>query len=194
MRALDLMGDLGDTVYTKDVFEQATAADLPVEVRVEALRTVGRLGGSDISRRLEKFLQTSTGTIRLAAIQALGASNDAGARVALEALIRSDESNEIRSEAVRALGGSATGIHLLLDLAEAGQLPKELQGSAVIAVNRSRNQEIQKRVEKSSSHVHYTDSRPHPNVRVPSSIGFKEGRTLDVRSTQGKVSVLPATM
>lgn len=148
MRALDLMGDLGDTVYTEDVFEQATAADLPVEVRVEAFRTVGRLGGSDISRRLEKFLQTSTGTIRLAAIQALGASNDAGARVALEALIRSDESNEIRSEAVRALGGSATGIHLLLDLAEAGQLPKELQGSAVIAVNRSRNQEIQKRVEK----------------------------------------------
>ena len=146
MQALDLIGDMGNPAYAEELFRLADSADLPTATKTAAIRTAGRLNDPANALRLRRLLKTSDGAIRVAAVQALGISKDPEARSALQTLIQSGESNEIRSEAVRALGSTEPGINLLLDLAEQERLPKELHASAVIAVNASRNREIQQRV------------------------------------------------
>ncbi|MDA2937682.1 c-type cytochrome [Acidobacteria bacterium AH-259-A15] len=148
MKALNLIGDLGDPQYSEDLFKLVDSSLLSLEVRAMAIEVAGKLKDSGNIPRFQNLLDTGPTEMKVAAVRALGSLEDAPSRKPLQELILSRAPNEVRSEAVRALGRSTAGLNLLLDLAKTNQLPSELRSSAIIAVNRSRRPEIQKRAKE----------------------------------------------
>ncbi|MGH9341545.1 MAG: PVC-type heme-binding CxxCH protein [Acidobacteriota bacterium] len=148
LKALDLIGDLGDPQYTDDLLELAESPEASLEVRASALEVIGPLGTPEGDSFLKRLLDQGPLELQMAAVRGMGSSEDHSSHQALQALILSDTANELRSEAVRALGRSEPGQSLLLDLAESGQLPVELQATAVISVNGSRHLQIKQRAQQ----------------------------------------------
>lgn len=145
LQALDLIGELGDPHYREDLLQMAADTNLPLEVRLAAVETVGRLKGGADPALLDRLLGGDSPELQAAALRALGWTADEAARGRLRLFLLSEADNQLRSEAVRALGRTDEGRTMLLDLAKAGQLPEELRGTATLVVNASRQPDVQQR-------------------------------------------------
>ena len=80
--------------------------------------------------RFRRLLEDESEEMKMAAARALGSVAETGGAQVLQELILSDAPNELRNEAVRALGRTDSGLELILDLAEQERLPAELHAGA----------------------------------------------------------------
>ncbi|MGI8783997.1 MAG: PVC-type heme-binding CxxCH protein [Acidobacteriota bacterium] len=184
--ALALIDDLGEPDYADAVSTLARSTSAPEEVRVAAIVALGKSGSEAYVPELEKLAQSGAVPLRVAAVRALGFTRTPGLEGKLSAIVRTRAPNEVRVEAVKALGRSEPGLKILLDLEQGRRLPAELRSTASRVANASRNPEIKKRAEKLLPPPHGRNRRPLPSPReLAARTGSVErGRTV-FRSVSG---------
>ncbi len=141
-RAVEFLGDLGDASFIPDLLKLANRADTAADAVA----------------------------MRVAAVRAFG---QVGAPApALEHLLLSAAPNEVRAEAVRALGRSPGGVKRLLDLEEAQKLPAEMRNTAIPVVHFARDPGLRARALKLLPRVAGRDKQ---FLRSPRQILAEEG-------------------
>ena len=117
---------LGDGRFLPDLLQLAKSEAAP-EVRAAALETMAAVGGAQLAGEFQALAATGPVPVRAAAVRALAGLRQASLEPWAEQIVVSDAPNEVRTEALRLLGGSATGLNTILDLAERKSLPLELR-------------------------------------------------------------------
>ncbi len=113
-----------------------------------AVQSLGKTRDRAYVPALEKLSLTGPLSLRAMAVRSMGMIQPSGLEAKLKPLILSKAPNEIRTEAVRALGRSPEGCNLLLDLEQAGELPSELRNAATTVTHSSQNPATRARAQK----------------------------------------------
>lgn len=146
-KALELADDLGDAEYGPELLALARS-EAPEEIRASAVQALGKTRDPAYVPELEKFMASGPTPVRAAAVRSLGFAAPPGIEAKFRQLVMGQEPNEIRSEAVRVLGRGESGMNLLLDLEQKGDLPAELKNLATTMIHSSRNPVITQRAMK----------------------------------------------
>jgi len=146
--AVDLTDDLEDPAYGPELLALAKSTASLESLRVLAVQSLGKTRNQDYLPELEKLSQSGPLTLRAMAVRSMATIKPKGLEVKLKPLILSKAPNEVRTEAVRALGRSVEGCNLLLDLEQAGELPSELRNAATVATNTSPDTAVKARAQK----------------------------------------------
>jgi len=136
-RAVEFIDEMEDASFTADLLALARNANAAEELRAAAVQAAGKSRKPEILPDLEKLTADGPLAVRIAAARALGSAR--APEATFQRLILSNAPNEVRTEAVRALGRSESGVTMLLNLEESQQLPAELRNAATGAVSMSRN-------------------------------------------------------
>jgi putative heme-binding domain-containing protein len=146
--AIELTDDLEDPVYGPELLALAESASNLEPLRVMALQSLGKTHDQAYLPELEKLSQSGPLTARAMAVRSMGLIQPKGLEAKLKPLILSKSPNEIRTEAVKAVGRSVEGCNLLLDLEQSGELPSELRNVATTVTNASSSAEVKARTLK----------------------------------------------
>jgi putative membrane-bound dehydrogenase-like protein len=146
--AVELTDDLEDPVYGPELLALAKSASNLESLRVMAAQSLGKTHDQACLAELEKLSQSGPLTVRAMAVRSMGLIQPKGLEAKLKPLILSKTPNEIRTEAVRAVGRSVEGCKLLLDLEESGELPSELRNAATNVTNASSSAAVKARAQK----------------------------------------------
>jgi putative membrane-bound dehydrogenase-like protein len=146
--AIELTDDLGDPVFGAELLELAKSAETLEALRVLAVQSLGKTHDPAFLPELEKLSVNGPLPLRAMAVRSMGMIRPRGLEARLKPLILSKAPNEVRTEAVKALGRSPEGCNLLLDLEEAGELPSELRNAATTVTHASQNSETRARAQK----------------------------------------------
>jgi putative membrane-bound dehydrogenase-like protein len=146
--AIDLTDDLEDPVYGPELLALAKSAGNVESLRVLAAQSLGKTRDQGYLPELEKLSQSGPLALRAMAVRSMGTIKPKGLEAKLKPLILSKTPNEVRTEAVRALGRSAEGCNLLLDLEQSSELPSELRNAATVVTNASPSAAVKARAQK----------------------------------------------
>ena len=133
--ALELAETLGNRSLAPHLARLVADEYADEDDRVAALRALGPIGGDDTEALLRERLRDGPPAMRIAAIQGLWARSPEASEESLREVILSDAPNEVRTAALRALGRRASGLHSILDMEEALELPAEMRTVAASLVN-----------------------------------------------------------
>jgi putative membrane-bound dehydrogenase-like protein len=117
---------LSDSRYLPDLLSVAKSGSAAPDARAAAL---GALSAKRDARYLADFqplAERGPVPVRVAAVHAVGNLAQHHEPWA-QTIVLSDAPNEVRTEALRLLSGSVAGLNAILDLAEKGSIPPELQ-------------------------------------------------------------------
>ena len=146
--AVELTDDLGDPVYGPELLALAKSTTTLEAIRGIAIQSLGNTNSQTYLPELEKLSQNGPVVLRATAVRAMGTIKPKGLESKFKPLILSLEPNEIRTEAVKALGRADQGRNLLLDLEQSGELPAELRNVATVVTNASRDPVTKTRAQK----------------------------------------------
>ncbi len=160
-QALQLTDDLGDPQYGPELLALAKSTSMPEAVRATAIEALGKTSNKAYLPDLEMLSQSGPLGLRVMAVRAMGylaSARDSESPPIdtapqpspskFRTIIRGRAPNEVRAEAVKALGRSERGLNLLLDMQQRGELPSELRTVAAGVVGSSRNPAIKARAQK----------------------------------------------
>jgi len=145
--AVALANELEDPDYGPRLLRLAQSEATNGEVRANAVVALGATGQAQYAPVLSRLAEDTetVPSIRIAAIRGLTRLQPPDLEPRMKILVLSDAPNEVRSEALRALGRRESGLSLILDLEESQQLPAELRTLATLLVNTSPDEQIAKR-------------------------------------------------
>ncbi len=178
--ALELVAALADPAFSPQLQRLARDPSNDESERVAALRTLGSTGGEGASEVLREHALQGVDALRIAAVEGLGAIRAENLTETLRAVVFSDAANKVRSAAVRILGRSSQGQHLILDMEEAHELPPEMRATAASLVHASRDGEVRERATAILTPPQSKHERPVIRVReIVEAVGSVErGRTV----------------
>jgi putative membrane-bound dehydrogenase-like protein len=136
LKAVELANAIGDAKFASPLLALAKTDAATEEVRVAAIEATGRLPGT-LESIADFYSLTQSGPIavRAAAVRALGTLAPSDLDERARALMTSDAPNDVRSEALRILARTPTGMQALSDLEDQGKFPTELRALARALVN-----------------------------------------------------------
>ncbi|HEV8131792.1 MAG TPA: PVC-type heme-binding CxxCH protein, partial [Acidobacteriota bacterium] len=177
-QALQLADDLGDPEYGPELLALAKSTSAPEPVRETAAGALGKTGNKAYFADVEKLSRSGPLGLRVMAVRAMGylalargseppssATRPDVYLAKFQSIIRSQAPNEVRAEAVKALGRSERGLNLLLDMQQRGELPSELRAIATNVVSSSRNPIIKARAHKILPALMAKNRKPLPALR-----------------------------
>ena len=133
--------------------------------RAAALRALGPIGDSGVDRLLRERIAQGSAAMRIAAIEGLWARSPDDLEHSLRDIVLSEGPNEARTAALRALGRKSSGLHLILDMEQALDLPPELRTVATSLVNAARDPEVRARAQEILPPPKSSNERPVVRVR-----------------------------
>ncbi|MBI1791344.1 MAG: HEAT repeat domain-containing protein, partial [Acidobacteria bacterium] len=160
--ALELVDDLEDPVYGPELQALARSESAPEETRGAAIQALGKTRNREYLAEFQRLMKSGPLALRVKALRAIGYIGPAGMEGDLRKLILSKEPNELRSEAVRVLARSGSGLAMLLDLEQKSELPAEMRTLASNLANMSRDPAIRARAAKLLPRVAGKNQRPLP--------------------------------
>jgi putative heme-binding domain-containing protein len=125
---------LGDAQLLPDLVTLAKSASASPDARASALETISATRDAKYLADVQGLAENGPVTVRVAAVRALGGLGQ-GLESWAQKIVLSDAPNEVRTEAMRLLSGSVAGLTAILDLAEKGSIPLELQTLARTLTN-----------------------------------------------------------
>ena len=184
--ALELAGDLGDPTYGPQLASLAASEEASEEDRAQALLALGATRQPRYVATLDSAAQEGPTTLRVAAIQALGAASPPNLEERMQAILASDAPNEVTGEALRVIGRMENGLNRILDLEETGDLPNPLKSLATTLVHRTRDRDILARAESILPPPSETNSDlPADPYRLVNTIGDPVKGEQVFKSTSG---------
>jgi putative membrane-bound dehydrogenase-like protein len=133
--AVALAHALGDVRFLPDLVSLATSSSATEAARAAAIDSVATTGDARYLDDWRALAANGPTVVRAAAVRAAAALPQDDLESWAGRIVVSDAPNEIRVEALRAMGRTAAGLNAILDLAEAGRLPAELASLASILTN-----------------------------------------------------------
>jgi len=133
--AVDLVLATGDTTFVPDLVAVARSAAAGDEARAAAIEAVATTGDAQYLPDFRALAADAPTLVRVSAVRAAASLPQDDLEAWAQDLLLGDAPNEVRVEALQALGRSVEGLDAILDLAEAGQLPSELTGVAASLTN-----------------------------------------------------------
>jgi len=146
--AIELTDDLEDPVYGPELLALAKSTGSPETLRVLAMQSLGKTRDQSYLPELEQLSQSEPLALQAMAVRSMGTIKPTGLEATLKPIILSKTANEVRTEAVKALGRSVEGCNLLLDLEQSGELPAELRNAATVITNASSDASVKTRAQK----------------------------------------------
>jgi putative membrane-bound dehydrogenase-like protein len=117
---------LSDSRYLPDLLSLAKSGSAAVDARAAALESVSAKRDARYLADFQALAESGPVPVRVAAVHAVGNLGQHHEPWA-QKIVLSDAPNEVRTEALRLLSGSVAGLNAILDLAEKGSVPPELQ-------------------------------------------------------------------
>ena len=125
--AATVAADLNDPQFLPDLVTFAKSGSASPEARAAAVEAVSQMKGAAYVADFQALGENGPTPVRVAAVRALAGNSTPGLVAYEQKILLSDAPNEVRTEALRALGTSAEGLNAVLDLAEKKTLPQELK-------------------------------------------------------------------
>ncbi len=125
--AVDLATRLADTQLLPDLLALAKQPSAPAEARAAAIESLATTGDAKYLEEFRSLAASGPTEVRAAAVRGVGTIPQPDVQTWARSIISSDAPNEVRVEALRVLAASPAGLNVILDLAEAKQLPAELK-------------------------------------------------------------------
>ena len=117
---------LDDARFLPDLLHVAKSEGAALDARADALESLSARRDRGYLRDFQALAERAPATVRVAALRAIGNLGPPDVEWT-QKIVLSDAANEVRTEAMRLLGRSVAGLNAILDLAEKGSLPSELQ-------------------------------------------------------------------
>ncbi len=124
--AIGVADAMADAQFAPDLIAVAKSETAGPEARAAALEALSAMGGAQHAADFQALAETGPIPVRAAAVRAAANLRQTSLEPWAAQIVVSDAPNEVRIEAVRLLGGSASGLNTILDLAEKKTLPREL--------------------------------------------------------------------
>jgi putative heme-binding domain-containing protein len=121
---------LNDSRYLPDLLTLAKSGSAALEARADALEALSSRHDARHLADFQALAESGPIPVRAAAVRAVSHLGQRNLEPWAQKIVVSDAPNEVRSEALRLLGGSVAGLNAMLDLAEKGSIPLELQALA----------------------------------------------------------------
>ncbi len=125
--AVALADALGDTQYLPDLVALASSGSAAPDARAAAVESIAARRDPRYLADLQTLAANGPIPVRVAAIRGISALGVQNGEPWAQEIVLGDLPNEVRVEAMRLLGGSVAGLTAILDLAEKGSIPPELQ-------------------------------------------------------------------
>jgi putative membrane-bound dehydrogenase-like protein len=133
--AVAIADSLEDTRYFPDLLALATSDSAAMDARAAALDALAARHDPAYLGDFQTLAERGPISIRVAAVKAISNLGQPDGEPWARKLLTSDAPNEVRAEALRLLAKSINGLTAILDLAERGGLPAELQTLARTLTN-----------------------------------------------------------
>jgi putative membrane-bound dehydrogenase-like protein len=124
--AIGVTDALADAQFVPDLIALAKSTTAAPEARAAALEALSAMGGAQHAADFQALAETGPIPVRAAAVRAAANLRQPSLEPWAAQIVVGDVPTEVRIEAIRLLGGSASGLNTILDLAEKKTLPLEL--------------------------------------------------------------------
>jgi putative membrane-bound dehydrogenase-like protein len=128
--AVALADSLEDPQYMPDLMTIAKSPTGVTEARTAAIEAVAARKDARFLQDLEALAGDGPTPVRVAAVHAVGGLGVPNLEGWAQTIVLSNAPNEVRTEALRMLGGSVAGLNAIVDLAEQKKIPPELMSLA----------------------------------------------------------------
>jgi putative membrane-bound dehydrogenase-like protein len=126
---------LDDPQYLVDLVTLAKSGSAAPEARAAALDAIAAKRDAQYLADFQALAGDGPVTVRVAAVRAISNLGQPDVEPWARTVVVSDAPNEVRAEALRLLAKSITGLTAILDLADKGSIPSELQTLARTLTN-----------------------------------------------------------
>ena len=121
---------LNDSRYLPDLLTLAKSGSAALEARADALEALSSRHDARYLADFQALAESGPIPVRAAAVRAVSHLGQRNLEPWAQKIVVCDAPNEVRTEAMRLLGGSVAGLNAILDLAEKGSVPLELTNNA----------------------------------------------------------------
>jgi putative membrane-bound dehydrogenase-like protein len=126
LAAVALADALEDPQYMPDLMTIAKSSSAVPEARTAAIEAVAARKETRYVEDFKTLAGDGPTPVRVAAVHAVGGLGVPNLESWAQAIVLSDAPNEVRTEALRMMGGSVAGLNAIVDLAEQKKVPPEL--------------------------------------------------------------------
>src|SRR6201999_2211002 len=116
--AVTLAADLNDPQFVPDLMTLAKASTATADARAMEIEVVAFSKAAQYVSDFQTLADSGPAPVRVAAVRAVATAATPGLESWAQKIVLSDAPNEVRTEALRVMGGTLPGLNAILDLAE----------------------------------------------------------------------------